>query len=215
MPKKTSGGKEKDHMTYAEKNHMHPPAIVPTDQLNDVIMMSGEMETDDVDTIQKAKIAEEEVEIREKEENGVDSTLEGAEDFLPKTNNPIKLYLREMGSVSLLTREGEIEIAKRIEKGIKKVSDVILNSRITVREVILLGEKLKKGKINVRDIVQDLEHVDFYLVEDIYLKHVLELIDNIKELDNENRSLRDPLKRWPDRTDRPEIEVLWTEHRKG
>ncbi len=184
-------GKQKGYLTYAEVNNMLPPDIISSDQLDDVMMMFGEMEIDIVDSIQKAKIQEEEAEVRDydeyKEEN---LNLEATEDFLSKTNDPVKLYLREMGSVSLLTREGEVEIAKRIEKGIKKVVDVILNSPITVTEITQLGEKLKKGKIKVKDVIKDLDDEDIYLVEDIHLKRICELIDQVKEMDNQNRSFR-------------------------
>ncbi len=184
-------GKEKGYLTYAEVNTMLPPELISSDQLDDVMMMFGEMEIDIVDSIQKAKIQEEEAEVRDDDEDKEENlNLEATEDFLSKTNDPVKLYLREMGSVSLLTREGEVEIAKRIEKGIKKVVDVILNSPITVTEITQLGEKLKKGKIKVKDVIKDLDDEDIYLVEDIHLKRICELIDQVKEMDNQNRSFR-------------------------
>ncbi len=72
-----------------------------------------------------------------------------------KSNDPVRMYLRKMGSVSLLTREGEVEIARRIETGENKVFEVILSSKVGLSEVIELGEKLKKGKIRVRDVVKE------------------------------------------------------------
>jgi RNA polymerase primary sigma factor len=72
-----------------------------------------------------------------------------------KSNDPVRMYLRKMGSVSLLTREGEVEIAKRIEDGEKEILGAVLSSSIAIREIAELGERLRKGKIRVREIIKD------------------------------------------------------------
>jgi RNA polymerase primary sigma factor len=72
-----------------------------------------------------------------------------------KSNDPVRMYLRKMGSVSLLTREGEVEIAKRIEEGEKEILASVLSSTIAIREILDLGERLRKGKIRVREIIKD------------------------------------------------------------
>jgi RNA polymerase primary sigma factor len=200
MPKKTKRdeidqlidiGKEKGYLTYDEINDLLPSEMVSSDQLDDVMMMFGDMDIDIVDTLQKAKIAPE-IDLREeeREDREIEFDYEGEDDLFTKTNDPVKLYLKEMGSVSLLTREGEVQIAKRIERGLKKVSDVIVQSPITVREILNLGEKLKKGKIKVKEIIKDLEDEDFYLVEDAHHKRICEIIDQITELERENQSIK-------------------------
>src|SRR5204863_194202 len=68
---------------------------------------------------------------------------------------PVRMYLRKMGSVSLLTREGEVEIAKRIEDGEKEVLDAVLHSSIAIKEIIQIGERLRKGKMRVREVIRD------------------------------------------------------------
>src|SRR3954452_12651133 len=89
------------------------------------------------------KEEEEEEEEEEKEEPG------------GKNNDPVRLYLRKMGSVSLLTREGEVEIAKRIEEGEKEVLRALLACAPAVAEICDISNKLKTGKIRVREVVKD------------------------------------------------------------
>src|SRR5207237_1155642 len=93
-----------------------------------------------------AKAAEEEAEEKKEQEE---------EDNYSKSNDPVRMYLRKMGSVSLLTREGEVEIAKRIEDGEKEVLDAVLHSSIAIKEIIQIGERLKKGKMRVRGVIRD------------------------------------------------------------
>ena len=72
---------------------------------------------------------------------------------LEKTNDPVRMYLREMGTVPLLTREGEVEIAKRIERGQLRVLKAISRSPIVIREIVALGEDLKRGVRNIKEVV--------------------------------------------------------------
>ena len=93
------------------------------------------------------------------------------------------MYLRKMGSVSLLTREGEVEIAKRIEQGEHMILGAILNSPVAVREIIDLGDKLRKHKIRVKDIIRDAEDDDAEFDEEEADRRILRLIDKVKHLD--------------------------------
>ena len=93
------------------------------------------------------------------------------------------MYLRKMGSVSLLTREGEVEIAKRIEQGEHMVLAAILDSPVAVREIIDLGDKLRKHKIRVKDIIRDAEDDDQEFDEEEADRRIIRLIDKVKRLD--------------------------------
>src|SRR5678815_6097324 len=84
---------------------------------------------------------------KEKEEGEVDEDEEYA---YSRTSDPVRMYLRKMGSVSLLTREGEVEIAKRIEDGERKMLQAVLNSSVAVEELLEIGERLRKGKVRVK-----------------------------------------------------------------
>src|SRR3990172_7770330 len=136
-------GKEKGYLLYEEVNDMLPSEIGSSDELDDIFSMFGSMGIEVVDSEQK---------YREKaEEEGVELDLTPG--TLDKTNDPARMYLREMGTVPLLTREGEVEIAKRIERGKNAMLRAIARTNMAAQEVARLGERLQRREINVRDAV--------------------------------------------------------------
>ncbi|GAW68666.1 RNA polymerase sigma70 factor [Geoanaerobacter pelophilus] len=178
-------GKEKGFLTYEEVNDLLPPDIVSSDQIDDVMSMFGDMDIEIVDSAQKVKIPKIKMDLEEEEEHeGSEEEVEFEPGTLGRTSDPVRMYLREMGSVSLLTREGEVEIAKRIEVGERDVASVILNTPITVREVVNLGERLRKQQIGAIEISKDVEEeVLEEGEEDLQALKVLTIIDEIKEID--------------------------------
>ncbi len=179
-------GKEKGFLTFDEINEVVPSDLLSPDQYDDVMTMFGEMDIEVVDAIKKVETSPE----QEAYSDGEAVVVEDEDDLLGRTNDPVKLYLREMGAVSLLTREGEVQIAKRIERGQKKVAQVMLHCPITIQEVISLGEQLRRGKVKVKDVIRDLDDEDIYMVEDIHLRRVLELVDRVAALDQDMKALR-------------------------
>ena len=144
-------------------------------------MMFDEMDIDVVDDLQGLKVEEDKT--LEKEEEEVDE-LE-VETF-GRATDPVRMYLREMGSVSLLTREGEVEIAKRIESGKREVLSLVLNCPMAVKEVINLGSMLKAGKIEIREVTNEIDEEETSFEEEqIQKKHILDLIEKIKQKDEE------------------------------
>ena len=108
-------GKEKGFLTYDEVNDLLPPDIVSSEQIDDVMSMFGEMDIEIVDSAQKVKIPKLKLDLEDEEEiEGEQEEMEFEPGTLGRTSDPVRMYLREMGSVSLLTREGEVEIAKRM-----------------------------------------------------------------------------------------------------
>ncbi len=149
-------GRDKGFLTFDEVNDALPADIVSSEQIDDVMSMFGDHDIEVVDDAKKMKLpdkpppepeavkgAEEEQEEKEEEDPG------------GKSNDPVRMYLRKMGSVSLLTREGEVEIAKRIEEGEKEVLASVLASSMAIKEILDLGDRLRKGKIRVREIIKD------------------------------------------------------------
>lgn len=130
----------------------------------------------------------------EEEEGTTDKNLRkkpevSAEDSLAdtlKTNDPVRMYLRKMGSVSLLTREGEIEIAKRIEEGEQEQLNLILNTEIAIKEISLLYEKLRSLEVLVKDVVKDMEDDRGNVDEEGTTVRVFELLANVLEFYKEN-----------------------------
>ncbi len=137
-------GKEKGYLLYEEVNDMLPSEISSSDELDDIFSMFGSMGIEVVDSEQK---------YREKSEGEEGAELDLTPGALDKTNDPVRMYLREMGTVPLLTREGEVEIAKRIERGKKIVMKVICRTPMAAQEVARYTERLAAGEINVRDMV--------------------------------------------------------------
>jgi RNA polymerase primary sigma factor len=148
-------GREKGFLTYDEVNDALP-SDTSSDQIDDVMSMFGEHDIEVVDGAEKKmKLPDKPPEPEEKEAEKAEEKEEEEDAGYGKSNDPVRMYLRKMGSVSLLTREGEVEIAKRIEEGEKEVLASVLSSEIAIREITELGERLRKGKIRVREIVKD------------------------------------------------------------
>jgi RNA polymerase primary sigma factor len=186
VKKLISMGKEKGFLTYDELNSTLPAEVVSSEQFGSIMTMFGEMDIEIVDApegerIRKARDTEEsseeaedveveagagageENEKEEKEEKEIDLTP-GA---LSRTDDPVRLYLKEMGSVALLSREGEIEIAKRIEEGKKDIASVIYGMPMTIEFVLALYDQLKNGTIDVREIVPIVETEEEFEEEQI------------------------------------------------
>ncbi|MRR55962.1 MAG: RNA polymerase sigma factor RpoD [Deltaproteobacteria bacterium] len=188
-------GKEKGFLTYDEVNDLLPPDIVSSDQIDDVMSMFGEMDIEVVDSAQKVKIPKVKLDLEEEEElEGEQEEVEFEPGVLGRTSDPVRMYLREMGSVSLLTREGEVEIAKRIEEGDRDVARVIYNTPITVKEVIALGDMLENFQINASDISKEVEEEELEEdEEDVQKTRLLSMINDIRTCDANMENLQSAL----------------------
>jgi len=214
VKKLISIGKEKGFLTYDELNSTLPAEVVSSEQFGSIMMMFGEMDIEIVDApegerIKKARDTEEtseeaeeadveagagageENEKEEKEEKEIDLTP-GA---LSRTDDPVRLYLKEMGSVALLSREGEIEIAKRIEEGKKDIASVIYGMPMTIEFVLALCDQLKNGTIDVREIVPIVETEEEFEEEQIQRDYeelrvkTLEGLNSVRKISTSLKSL--------------------------
>jgi RNA polymerase primary sigma factor len=187
-------GKEKGYLTYDEVNDYLPESVVSSDQLDDVMSLFGEMDIEVVDSEQKVSLPKSQ---SDNEEGGNDSAEEEETEYeagtLGRTSDPVRMYLREMGQVSLLTREGEVEIAKRIEEGEALVARVIMKTPIAFREVIQLGEKLAKGQVGVAEITKEYEEEEGSDAEELQRTRILELVEKIREQNDQLMELRQQL----------------------
>ena len=185
-------GKEKGFLTYDEVNDLLPPDIVSSEQIDDVMSMFGEMDIEVVDSAQKVKIPKVKLDLEEDEDHeGEQEEVEFEPGALGRTTDPVRMYLREMGSVSLLTREGEVEIAKRIEEGDRDVARVIYNTPITVKEVISLGDMLAKSMVTASEISKEVEEEELEEgEEDVQKNRLLAVIDEIRSYNVQVESLQ-------------------------
>ncbi len=167
-------GKEKGYLTYGDVNEMMPDEMATSpDDIDDLITTIG---TQGIDLLDGPKFgADKDFELEE----GEDVELDLTPGTLEKTNDPVRMYLREMGTVPLLTREGEVEIAKRIERGQNRVLKAISRSTIVIREIVALGEDLKRGVRNVKEVVVFDEEE---LTEDVVQARVRSTVARIEAL---------------------------------
>jgi len=142
-------GKEKGYLLYDEVNDLLPSDVHSAEELEDVLSMFDNAGIEVLESPRPKLKEDEEVKLDETGEEDLDLTPGG----LDKTNDPVRMYLREMGTVPLLTREGEVEIARRIERGQVAVLKALSRSPIVVQEVIALRKELAEGKRNIKEIV--------------------------------------------------------------
>ncbi|HET7504614.1 MAG TPA: RNA polymerase sigma factor region1.1 domain-containing protein, partial [Kofleriaceae bacterium] len=189
-------GKQKGFVTYDEVNDHMPEDVVSTDQIDgwlaalgehgiEVVDGSGSRRPELVDQPPKGLDID-----KEKEEGEVDEDEEYA---YSRTSDPVRMYLRKMGSVSLLTREGEVEIAKRIEDGERKMLQAVLNSSVAVEELLEIGERLRRGKVRVKDVVKDIDEDEAEFNEQFYVDRVCKIIDKVRKLQRDTEKLEEKL----------------------
>jgi RNA polymerase primary sigma factor len=175
VKKLISIGKEKGFLTYDELNSTLPAEVVSSEQFGSIMTMFGEM---DIEIVDAPEGNERQQKRRDREEAGEDGDEgDGGEEnekeidltpgALSRTDDPVRLYLKEMGSVALLSREGEIEIAKRIEEGKRDIAFVVYGMPMTIEFILELRDQLKDGKIDVREIVPIVETEEDFEEEEV------------------------------------------------
>ena len=201
-------GKTKGFLTYDDVHEALPGEDVGPDQMDDVLSALDDEEIEVVDDASNIKIAphrgaEDDAPPKTKAKGDADDdgpapaaassssapARTGSDDEYYKSNDPVRMYLRKMGSVALLTREGEVEIAKRIEEGENEILSAILSSPVAVREIIDIGERLRNHKIRVKDIVRDAEDEEHEFDEEEADRRIIRLIDKVKRSDKKNQEL--------------------------
>src|SRR5213593_1015037 len=187
-------GGDKKYLTFDDLNRELPDNVVSPDDIEDVLQKlegSNIAVADSDERLLEQAVAV----VHDDEDEALDEDIEldlsaGA---LEKTNDPVRLYLREMGVVPLLTREGEEAIAKRIERGQIKTQKAIARSPIAVGELLRIGEELAAGKLNIREVVTFSEQAELAGEEDKaeeYREWTIEGIENIRKL------FKNTLKEW-------------------
>ena len=173
--------KEKGFITIEEINEMLPPEILEASVL-DSFMQALEVNGVVITDLSQKKDTDDETGAflgdPDKDEEDADED-EKVDEEENKGNDPVRLYLRKMGSVSLLTREGEVEIAKRIEKGEREIVKAILLSPVGSFEIIQLGKRLDEGRIKVKAIFRGLEDEETQYDEQEYIEKIHQLIGEV------------------------------------
>ncbi|MGZ3769228.1 MAG: RNA polymerase sigma factor RpoD [Bdellovibrio sp.] len=189
--------KEKGSLMIEEINDLLPPEIIAPSVLDAFMqgLEAGGVVISDLSETSKAEEGEGAfLESPDSEDEEVDEE-ELAESEDVKGNDPVRLYLRKMGSVSLLTREGEVEIARRIEKGEREIVRAILLSPLGTYEIIQLGKRLDEGRIKVKAIFRGLEDEDTQYDEKEYIDKIHELIGRVTEYQKDAQKYFDVLRK--------------------
>ncbi len=157
-------GKEQGYLTYAEVNDHLPEGIVDPSQVEDIINTINDMGITVCETAPEGEsLILSDASVSEADDDTTEeavAALASIETELGRTTDPVRMYMREMGSVELLTREGEIEIAKRIEEGLKQVLEALSTNPHTVGEVLKIWEKVDAGDARLTDLVADFHKSD-------------------------------------------------------
>jgi len=188
-------GKEKGYLTYDELNDILPADIVSADQIDDVMSIFGEMDIEVIDSNQRVVLANQGDETPDDDDDDREIEVEADGDVTGKTGDPVRMYLREMGTVSLLSREGEVEIAKEIEDGDKQVINEVLSCPSTLQYVLDLGERISSHEVRVREVIIDADdELDFLEDEEVYEKKLLEQTARLHQLAKEKGDIEKKLK---------------------
>jgi len=198
-------GKERGYLLYDEVNELLPTEVHSSDEIEEVLSAferNGIVMYEDLATAQAARAALEEAEAPEAEPTEAAAAEDAELDLTPgamgKREDPVRLYLREMGSVPLLTREGEVAIAKRIERGQRLVFKTITRSPMIIKELLAAGEELRQGTRTIKDIVQfDAEELTEKKIER-KTRHTLEVIAQLQKLYDLALKQADRLERMPE-----------------
>ncbi|HTR34801.1 MAG TPA: RNA polymerase sigma factor RpoD [Bryobacteraceae bacterium] len=166
-------GKEKGFVLYDDVNDLLAEEFPSGREFEDLLT---DLDNAGVEILEEPKLEFE----KSKDEPDDFGDLELTQDVGDKTNDPVRMYLREMGTVPLLTREGEIELAKRNERGQWAVRKALSRSPLVIREIIQLGEDLQRGTVSVRDV---LVLPEFVITDEDFTAQLDELLAKIAEIE--------------------------------
>ena len=190
IKKLISVGKKRGYLTYEELNEALPNDIVSSDQVDEMIMMFDELDIELIDDNRDLPTND-----QLESEKRVEEVVKRLSPEAPtRVTDPVKMYFKEMGLVSLLSREGEVEIAKEIENGEQEVLKALTESTVGVRSIVDLGDGLRTGVIRLRDVLRDIDDTDSsYIEESEHMEKILGVIDQIKAIMDQNEENREIL----------------------
>jgi RNA polymerase primary sigma factor len=193
-------GVQRGFLTYVEVNELLPPEVISSDQIDEIMALLVENEIEVIDAAKRPKDAEGEGAEEEAEEPALGPAPAEEKEAVAEESgeyargaDPVKLYLKKMGSVSLLTREGEVEIAKRIEQGEIEILRALLASKLGTLAIVDLGERLETGRTKVKDVIRGVDEEVSADDEKAYLEKVLAAISKVRSLINYQEKMDDKL----------------------
>src|SRR5262245_37838477 len=191
LDKLIAKGKQKGFLTYDEVNDALPSDVVSLDQLDDIMLMFGSMDIELVDSTKGIRLPSEVEPPAETDDD--DGPTDRSIDLTPgpvgRTEDPVRLYLREMGKVSLLTREGEITLAKRIEEGKDEATGATLSTALAIEKIRVLRDELRRELIPIKDVVDYPEEESTEEKEEELRRSVIRELGHVDRLLREREQL--------------------------
>ena len=178
-------GKEQGSLTYDEINEALPNEMMSSEMIDDTLMMFDDM---DIEIIENDEAVSGKESSSEKKEP-LNKTV-SVSDFGSVTD-PVKMYLREMGMVTLLSREGEVQIAKKIEEGEQDVLKALLETSLGVQYILEFGDLIEKGALRPKHVLRDVDEGDAYVDEMVQIENFLQTIAEIRKVNDENHQYRE------------------------
>lgn len=186
-----SKGKKQGYLTYDEINKTLPDAMLSPDQIDDTLILFDDNDIEIIDE-KKTKL----IPGAKKPANKKRVTSAASSVDFGKVTDPVKMYLREMGLVTLLSREGEVEIAKKIESGEQEVLRALIDTTTGVNCLLELGEHIRHGALRPKHVlrdIRDIEEGDNYVDEALQIESFLNTVGKIKAINAENEAYRKEL----------------------
>jgi RNA polymerase primary sigma factor len=183
-----SKGKKQGYLTYDEINEALPEDLLSPEQIDETLMLFYANNIEVVDKKHQKKV----VKLKKTKEKKAVTKSSAGPDFGTVTD-PVKMYLREMGLVTLLSREGEVVIAKKIEAGEQEILRALLESTTGVESILDLGENIEEGALRPKYVLRDIDEGDTYADEVVQTERFLGTIRGIKEIHDENIRYREKL----------------------
>ena len=181
-------GKAQGFLTYKEINQILPEELMSPDQIDDTLMMFDEYDIEVLDEEKQSLTAK----TKEMKNLTLQTEDSGLSDFGSVTD-PVKMYLREMGNVTLLSREGEVEIAKKIEAGEQEVLRALLDTTTAIDCILELGEHIQNGALRPKHVLRDIDEGDNFVDETEQTERFLQTIRSIRTVNEENSAFRENL----------------------
>jgi RNA polymerase primary sigma factor len=186
-------GKKNGFLTFEEVGKTLPTEMNTPDQLEEVMSIFDQMNIVIVDSEENGKKLTAETTDTDEELDLVPSDGDDAADYSSRSTDPVRMYLREMGAVPLLDREGEVSIAKKIENGEMEVLYALVEVPVAIEELVQVGEDLKNTRIKLKDVVKTIEEDDPSEDEMNQRQRVIFLLDEVKALFKKKKKIYEKL----------------------
>lgn len=200
-------GKNRGYLTFEEINNTIPDSVKDKEELDTILLFIDQNRIQMVENDKKFKKTSYSLMDSDKEDVAGEDFIEDLETVSGEVSDPVRLYLRKMGGVSLLSRDGEIDIAKKIEVGENRILNIVFNSETGISGILDLADKLKKGRYRVSDLIKGGDETETDVSEKKMEGKILESIDLIKKIYDVNKKIEEKIKKTKDKKAKDKLTI--------